>query len=351
VATYAPSLQPVGGADEFSGAGPFSVSAGSVDLVLLRAAGRLRAFEGLCPHQGALLGEGEIDGDHLVCRNHQWRFNIETGARAGGVQILRECTVVERDGQVLADVTPIARAQVAQKPPTRAVQGLPGPRGLPLLGNVLQLRSRELHLAFEAWAAQYGPVYLVHLGRRPVVVVSDPRLSVQILRARPETFRRASSVATAFDSIGISGVFSAEGSECRPQRRLAMEALSQRNLRSFSHAAYRGPTPPASATGRRGAGAGHACAGHVEPAPPAESGGRFGQRGPARARGTEDDEEAAGTGRGPLEQVPDLRELPTAPDHHHAAKATAAGAGRRRQRWPAGDRDAENREPARWAPA
>src|SRR5215813_9230303 len=87
MAIHAPTLQPVGGAGEFSGDGPYPVSAAGVDLVLLRAAGKLRAFEGRCPHQGALLGEGELDGDHLVCRNHQWRFSIETGARAGGMQV------------------------------------------------------------------------------------------------------------------------------------------------------------------------------------------------------------------------------------------------------------------------
>ena len=76
---------------------------------------------------------------------------------------------------------------------------------------------------------------------------------------------------------------------------------------------------------KAGAGAGDARAGHVEPARPAESGGRVGQRGPAGARGTEDDEEAAGAGRGPVEQLPDLRELPTAPDHHHAARLRPQG--------------------------
>jgi len=64
-------------------------------------------------------------------------------------------------------------------------------------------------------------------------VVSEPRLSTQILRARPEVFRRASSIGAAFDGMGIAGVFSAEGEAWRPQRRLAVEALSQRHLQSF----------------------------------------------------------------------------------------------------------------------
>ncbi len=48
---------------------PLAVTANGVDLVLTRTGAGLRAFEGRCPHQGALLGEGEIVGDRLVCRN------------------------------------------------------------------------------------------------------------------------------------------------------------------------------------------------------------------------------------------------------------------------------------------
>ena len=47
---------------DLNGAGPFALSARGADIVLLKAGGRWRAFEGRCPHQGALLGEGELDG-------------------------------------------------------------------------------------------------------------------------------------------------------------------------------------------------------------------------------------------------------------------------------------------------
>jgi len=49
--------------DELRGAGPFSASANGVDVVLVRAPAGWRAFQGRCPHQGALLGEGEIEGE------------------------------------------------------------------------------------------------------------------------------------------------------------------------------------------------------------------------------------------------------------------------------------------------
>jgi cytochrome P450 len=64
-------------------------------------------------------------------------------------------------------------------------------------------------------------------------VVSSPELTEQVLRARPEVFRRKANVETVFAEMGVAGVFSAEGAAWRPQRRLAMEALSHRHLRGF----------------------------------------------------------------------------------------------------------------------
>ena len=64
--------------------GPYHVSADGTDAVLVRVDGELRAFEGLCPHQGALLGEGELVNGQLVCRNHGWCFDAESGKRLGG---------------------------------------------------------------------------------------------------------------------------------------------------------------------------------------------------------------------------------------------------------------------------
>ncbi|MBK6514964.1 MAG: Rieske (2Fe-2S) protein [Polyangiaceae bacterium] len=76
---------------DFEAPGPHAVTAGGKDLVVLRAKGGLRAFEGRCPHQGALLGEGELEGDRLICRNHRWRFDVETGKREGGPECLQAC--------------------------------------------------------------------------------------------------------------------------------------------------------------------------------------------------------------------------------------------------------------------
>jgi nitrite reductase/ring-hydroxylating ferredoxin subunit len=67
--------------EDLDGQGPFALSGEGVEVVAVRTPMGLKAYQGLCPHQGALLGEGELDGDTLVCRNHRWRFDTETGER------------------------------------------------------------------------------------------------------------------------------------------------------------------------------------------------------------------------------------------------------------------------------
>src|SRR5258708_39119986 len=99
----------VASAEDLRGAGPHGTAANDVDLVLVRTSAGLRAFEGRCPHQGALLAEGELDGGHLVCANHGWRFDIETGRRVGGPGCLTACPVTERAGEVFVDVTPASQ--------------------------------------------------------------------------------------------------------------------------------------------------------------------------------------------------------------------------------------------------
>ena len=52
-------------AAELAGAGPHAITAGGVDLVLVRSPRGPRVYEGRCPHQGALLGEGDLEGGEL----------------------------------------------------------------------------------------------------------------------------------------------------------------------------------------------------------------------------------------------------------------------------------------------
>jgi hypothetical protein len=172
-----------------------------------------------------------VDGE-LVCRNHHWRFDAATGQRRGGPECLRRCPLEVRAGQLFARVDALATAGAAQAH-LRTVAELPGPRRWPILGSQAVLDLERLHTALERWADRYGEVYRVSVGPHRLVVVSDPVLIQRSLRERPGVYRRMGNVEPVFRELGIDGVFSAEGVDWRPLRRLAIEALSPAHLRSF----------------------------------------------------------------------------------------------------------------------
>jgi cytochrome P450/nitrite reductase/ring-hydroxylating ferredoxin subunit len=227
---------------ELRGDGPFALSVDGRDVVLLRTPAGFRAYEGRCPHQGALLGEGELEDGALVCRNHRWRFTAESGRRLGGPQCLTACPVDQRGDELWIDTSPLDRDRAhgeAMPPPhtrTKAVRDLgrlPHKPHVPLLGNILQLDLGRLHEILERWAREFGGPFTYRVGMHRVLALFEPALNEQVLRARPETFRRASTLEPIFQEIGVAGVFSAEGAEWRGQRKLAMHALSSRHVRGF----------------------------------------------------------------------------------------------------------------------
>lgn len=217
---------------------PCAGVADGVDLVLVRSGETVRAYDGRCPHRGNLLSEGELVGGDLVCRGHGWRFDAATGQRRSGspAVCLRAYPVKVEGDDVLVQITakPADVAAVDAPPAAlRTLADLPGPRGWPIFGNAFQIDVPRIHQILEDWAKEYGPVYKVSLMSQPVVVVADMDIIENVLRSRPKAFRRTGSVELVFAEMGTAGVFSAEGSAWRAQRRLAMQALSNRHLRSF----------------------------------------------------------------------------------------------------------------------
>ena len=116
----------------------------------------------------------------------------------------------------------------------RTIDELPGPAGLPLLGNAHQLaRASRLHTVCERWADRYGPILRADIGRRRIVGISDADAVNMILRERPEGFRRWSEQQVVFDEMGLSGVFTAEGEQWKRQRRLVITALNTNHLHRY----------------------------------------------------------------------------------------------------------------------
>ncbi len=51
----------------------------NVDLVIVRYDDQFSVFYGRCPHRGALLSDGFVSGNNLICGVHKWDFRYDTG--------------------------------------------------------------------------------------------------------------------------------------------------------------------------------------------------------------------------------------------------------------------------------
>ncbi len=109
---------------------------------------------------------------------------------------------------------------------------LPGPTGLPLLGNV-GIDTAHFHQKLEEWAREYGPVYRMRLMDRRFIVTSRRADIAQILHDRPDQWRRSRRVASILEEAAAVGVFAAEGEEWRRQRKLVMHALTPEVINRF----------------------------------------------------------------------------------------------------------------------
>ena len=115
----------------------------------------------------------------------------------------------------------------------RLLRDLPGPPGLPVVGNLLQIRLNRFHLKLEEWAERHGPMFGIRIGPRRVAVISDRSAIQHILVDRPDGFRRTALLETAATEMRLKGVFAAEGEDWRRQRRIVIAALNRAKLETF----------------------------------------------------------------------------------------------------------------------
>ena len=57
-----------------------TVDIDGVLALVVNVAGTILAIEDVCTHDGAPLGEGEIEGDQVICPRHGARFCLRSGA-------------------------------------------------------------------------------------------------------------------------------------------------------------------------------------------------------------------------------------------------------------------------------
>jgi cytochrome P450 len=117
--------------------------------------------------------------------------------------------------------------------PAKTVADLKGPKGLPVVGNLFQIDIEKFHLHLERWCDEFGPIFKIRMGPREIVCVADPGPINEILRDRPEAYRRRRTFENVIAEMGFNGVFSSEGDDWKRQRKIVALALNSAHLNQF----------------------------------------------------------------------------------------------------------------------
>lgn len=149
---------------------PTHALVGNVDLVVTRYDNNISVLYGRCAHRGALMSDGHVDGDNLICGLHGWDYRIDTGiSEYNNAEVLHRFNSWIEDGNVFVDQDEIAAWELENPQPYNrdAYQGAyQDPTGT----------SDEPHVGLIAKLADSGLKKLGHHGPMAAMGVSREKL-------------------------------------------------------------------------------------------------------------------------------------------------------------------------------
>jgi len=79
-----------------------------IDLVIVRYDDNVSVLYGRCLHRGALMADGEIQGNNIICGLHGWDYRIDTGvSEYNNKEILEKFTAIIEEDSVYIDTDEI----------------------------------------------------------------------------------------------------------------------------------------------------------------------------------------------------------------------------------------------------
>lgn len=168
---------------------PFGVLVANVDLVVVRYDDTVSVFYGRCHHRGALLADGHIQGENLICGVHGWDYRFKTGiSEYENEQKLQRFTSWIEDDIVYVDEKEIAAWEVRNPQPYNRDE---------YLGQYADIHGSELepHNAFIQELARnglkgfghHGPVEAMGVARGSLPAWDDLQIQTAQLERLPLT--------------------------------------------------------------------------------------------------------------------------------------------------------------------
>ncbi|MEP6356219.1 MAG: glutamate synthase-related protein [Hyphomicrobiales bacterium] len=95
--------------DDIKDRKPAHALVANVDLVIVRMDEKISVMYGRCLHRGALMSDGFVKGDNLICGVHYWDYKVETGiSEYDNKEVLPKFESWVEGGEILVDEDEIA---------------------------------------------------------------------------------------------------------------------------------------------------------------------------------------------------------------------------------------------------
>lgn len=106
---------------------PAHALVGNVDLVVVRYDENVSVLYGRCAHRGALMSDGYVDGNNIICGVHDWDYRLDSGvSEYNNSEALHKFTAWVEDDIVCVDAEEIAEWELEHPQPynREAYQGV-----------------------------------------------------------------------------------------------------------------------------------------------------------------------------------------------------------------------------------
>jgi glutamate synthase domain-containing protein 2/nitrite reductase/ring-hydroxylating ferredoxin subunit len=167
---------------------PAHALVGSTDLVVIRYGDEVSVLYGRCLHRGALLADGHVEGDNLICGLHFWDYRVDTGiSEYSNAEQLHKFSAWIDDGGVFVDVDEIEAWERLHPQPYKresyqgAYQDVHGTPEEPHVGQIRSLAGHGLELT-----GAHGPVASMGVPRQQLPSWDDLQFVTAQLHCLPQ---------------------------------------------------------------------------------------------------------------------------------------------------------------------